>query len=85
MEEIRGEEVLNGSISLEPPGSGSLQHLASTYAKRPDCLEDTGIVTQLVTTGATGGQPAEYKHTEDKHILFHSLLRESSIKTKKYK
>lgn len=66
MEEIRGEETLNEPVSSsEPPGFGSLQHLASTETKKSDCLEDTGAVTRLDATGTTRGQPANYKHTED--------------------
>lgn len=70
VEEIREEETLNEPISSsELPSFGSLQHLASTQTKNQDWLEDTGAVTTLVATGATGGQPAQYKHTVDKHIL----------------
>lgn len=70
VEEIREEETINEPISSsELPSFGSLQHLASTQTKNQDWLEDTGAVTTLVATGATGGQPAKYKHTVDKHIL----------------
>ncbi|XP_074488261.1 coiled-coil domain-containing protein 73 isoform X2 [Sebastes fasciatus] len=55
LEEIRGEETLEEPISSsELPSFGSLQHLASTQTKNPDCLEDTGAVTKLVATGAAG-------------------------------
>ncbi|KAF1387170.1 hypothetical protein PFLUV_G00102570 [Perca fluviatilis] len=55
MEEIREEETLNEPISSsELPGFGSLQPLASSQTKNPDCLEDTGAVTMLVATRATG-------------------------------
>ncbi|XP_035858597.1 uncharacterized protein LOC116057600 isoform X5 [Sander lucioperca] len=55
VEEIREEETLNEPISSsELPGFGSLQPLASSQTKNPDCLEDTGAVTKLVATRATG-------------------------------
>ncbi|XP_033491903.1 coiled-coil domain-containing protein 73 [Epinephelus lanceolatus] len=55
LEEIRAEETHNEPIFIsELPGFDSLQHLASTQTKSPDCLEDTGAVTKLVDTGATG-------------------------------
>ncbi|XP_068567702.1 coiled-coil domain-containing protein 73 isoform X2 [Cebidichthys violaceus] len=54
-EEIRGEGTPNEPISSsELPGFGSLQHLASAQTNRPDRLEDTGVVTELDATGATG-------------------------------
>ncbi|XP_054475549.1 restin homolog isoform X2 [Anoplopoma fimbria] len=54
-EEIRGEGTLNEPISSsELPSFGSLQHLASAQTSSPDCLEDTGVVTELDATGATG-------------------------------
>lgn len=51
------------SSELPVPGLG-LQHSASSQTRNPDCVEDTGggAVTNLDATGATGGQPAEYKH-----------------------
>ncbi|XP_028440589.1 coiled-coil domain-containing protein 73 isoform X2 [Perca flavescens] len=55
VEEIREEETLNEPISSsELPGFGNLQPLASSQTKNPDCLEDTGAVTMLVATRATG-------------------------------
>ncbi|XP_029289988.1 coiled-coil domain-containing protein 73 isoform X2 [Cottoperca gobio] len=55
VEVIRGEETLNEPIcSAELPSFGSVQHLASAQTKNPDCLEDTGAVTKLVSTGTTG-------------------------------
>lgn len=76
VEEIREEETLNEPISSsELPSFGSLQHLASTQTKNPDCLENTGAVTTLNATGATGGQPAKYKHTVDKHFITCSIMR----------
>ena len=57
---IRGEETLNEPISSAELSSGSVQHLASTQTRYTDCLEDSGAATEIVTTGATGGQPATY-------------------------
>ncbi|XP_078114186.1 coiled-coil domain-containing protein 73 [Sander vitreus] len=55
VEEIGEEETLNEPISSsELPGFGSLQPLASNQTKNPNCLEDTGAVTKLVATRATG-------------------------------
>ncbi|XP_034094542.1 coiled-coil domain-containing protein 73-like [Gymnodraco acuticeps] len=51
---IRGEETLNEPISSAELSSGSVQHLASTQTRYPDCLEDSGAATEIVTTGATG-------------------------------
>ncbi|XP_040894086.1 uncharacterized protein LOC121181922 [Toxotes jaculatrix] len=49
---------LNEPISSsELPSFGSLQHLASSQTKNPDCLEDM-VVAKLVATGATGGREA---------------------------
>lgn len=67
VEEVRAEKSLNDPIpSSELCNFGSLQPLASSLTKNPDCLENTGSVTKQVATGATGGQPSEYKHTVDK-------------------
>lgn len=74
-DEEHAEQPLNKPISSSELCSfGSLHHLSSSLAKNLDCLEDTGAVTKLVATGATGGQPSEYKHTVDKHVLFNVLL-----------
>ncbi|XP_032380506.1 coiled-coil domain-containing protein 73 isoform X1 [Etheostoma spectabile] len=55
VEEIREEETLNEPISSSKlPGFESLQPLASSVTKNPDCLEDTGAVTKLVAIRVTG-------------------------------
>ncbi|XP_010770818.1 coiled-coil domain-containing protein 73 [Notothenia coriiceps] len=54
VEGIRGEETLNEPFSSAELSSGSLQHLASIQTRYPDCLEDSGAATEIVTTGATG-------------------------------
>ncbi|XP_034734215.1 sporulation-specific protein 15-like isoform X2 [Etheostoma cragini] len=55
VEKIREEETLNEPISSSKlPGFGSLQPLASSVTKNPDCLEDTGAVTKLVAIKVTG-------------------------------
>ncbi|XP_033940203.1 coiled-coil domain-containing protein 73 isoform X2 [Pseudochaenichthys georgianus] len=51
---IRGEETLNEPIPSAELSSGSVQHLASTQTRSPDCLEDSGAATEIVTTGAAG-------------------------------
>ncbi|XP_031731534.1 coiled-coil domain-containing protein 73 isoform X2 [Anarrhichthys ocellatus] len=53
-EGIRGEGTNEPISSSELPSFGSLQPLASAQTNSPDRLEDTGVVTQLDTTGATG-------------------------------
>ncbi|KAM3609409.1 uncharacterized protein V6R79_014288 [Siganus canaliculatus] len=60
-DKVRAETLNEPISSSEPPGSSGLQHLASAHIKKPDSLEDT--VTKPHVAGATGGQPAEYKHT----------------------
>ncbi|KAK5902780.1 hypothetical protein CesoFtcFv8_008005 [Champsocephalus esox] len=50
---VRGEETLNEPTSTRA-SSGSVQHLASTQTRSPDCLEDSGAATEIVTTGAAG-------------------------------
>nr|XP_046250480.1 coiled-coil domain-containing protein 73-like isoform X2 [Scatophagus argus] len=48
VEKFRGDQTLVEPVSSsEPPSFGSLQHLASTQTKKPDCLEDTGAATML--------------------------------------
>ncbi|XP_044049412.1 uncharacterized protein LOC122874927 isoform X2 [Siniperca chuatsi] len=72
VEEIRREETLTEPIpSSELPSFGSLQHMAYTQTKNPACLEDTGAVTVLVATGATGGQgtPNHHQHSQFKQPL----------------
>ncbi|XP_026221123.1 myosin-1 [Anabas testudineus] len=56
-DEEHAEQPLNKPISSSELCSfGSLHHLSSSLAKNLDCLEDTGAVTKLVATGATGGE-----------------------------
>nr|XP_020460019.1 coiled-coil domain-containing protein 73 isoform X14 [Monopterus albus] len=60
VEETRGGD--EPIFSSELPSFGSLQHLASSQSKNPDYLEDTGTLTKLVATGASGGQEALNLH-----------------------
>ncbi|XP_051238892.1 coiled-coil domain-containing protein 73-like [Dicentrarchus labrax] len=65
MEEIGAEETLNEPISSsESPSIGGLKYLAFTQTKNPDCLEETGAVTRLITTGETGGQDTPNHHQQ---------------------
>lgn len=69
VDETRGEETYNEHISSsEPPVFGSLQHLASSQTKKPDCLDDTDAVTQPVVTESPGGQSVKNKHTDNQHM-----------------
>ncbi|KAM8750814.1 coiled-coil domain-containing protein 73 isoform 3-T3 [Acanthopagrus schlegelii] len=55
VDETRGEETYNEHISSsEPPVFGSPQHLASSQTKKPDCLDETDVMTQPVVTGSPG-------------------------------
>ncbi|XP_063732783.1 coiled-coil domain-containing protein 73-like isoform X2 [Eleginops maclovinus] len=60
---IRGEETLNEPISSTEPSSGSVHNLASAQTRNPDCLEDSGAVTEIVTTGATGDAVSSPGHS----------------------
>ncbi|XP_073327458.1 coiled-coil domain-containing protein 73 isoform X2 [Pagrus major] len=79
VEETRGEETSNEHISSsEPPGFGSLQHLASSQTKKPDCLEDTEALTQPVASGSPGEQESPTPHQQSQ---FKQPLNTSNLHT----
>lgn len=72
--------VLEGITAEETPESSSqltdlhsLQQTVSSQAKTLDYPKDTGEASKLAATGASGGQPSEYK--QEIRIFIASNLR----------
>ncbi|KAM8750813.1 coiled-coil domain-containing protein 73 isoform 2-T2 [Acanthopagrus schlegelii] len=79
VDETRGEETYNEHISSsEPPVFGSPQHLASSQTKKPDCLDETDVMTQPVVTGSPGEQEIPIPHQQSQ---FKQSLNKSNLDT----